>query len=235
MAGRDSTPVPNIYAQLLSLAVHEFRTPVSVVGGYLRMLQRDTETSLGDRQRKMIGEAEKSCARLVALIGELNEIAKLEDPLVPLSQEAFDLFSVLREVAGETHEAEDRGVQLKTRGVSSGASMKGDLLRIHGALGALLRAALREQPDEATVVADCRVTRSGTDKKALIVIAKDDEVAAALTASPFPFDEKRGGLGLALPIARRVIERHGGCLWSPPSEKVGFGSKSSVVISLPIL
>ena len=30
------------YPQLLSLAVHEFRTPASVVGGYLRMLQRDT-------------------------------------------------------------------------------------------------------------------------------------------------------------------------------------------------
>ena len=29
------------YPRLMSLAVHEFRTPASVVGGYLRMLQRD--------------------------------------------------------------------------------------------------------------------------------------------------------------------------------------------------
>jgi signal transduction histidine kinase len=234
VADQDSKPASNTYSQLFSLAVHEFRTPVSVVGGYLRMLQRDTETPLGERQRKMIAEAEKSCARLVSLIGELNEIAKLEDPLVPLRQEAFDLFAVLREVAGETHEADDRGVQLKTRGASSGAPVQGDLVRIHGALGALLRAALREQPDKATVVADCRLTRDGAAKTAVIVIAKDDEVEAALTASPFHFDEKRGGLGLALPIARRVIERHGGRVWSPPSEKVGFGSKSSVVISIPV-
>ena len=47
------------YSQLLSLAVHEFRTPTSVVGGYLRMLQRDTDSTLSDRQRKMIEEAEK--------------------------------------------------------------------------------------------------------------------------------------------------------------------------------
>src|SRR2546426_7206730 len=58
----------NAYPQLLSLAVHEFRTPASVVGGYLRMLQRDGETALTERQRKMVDEAEKSCGRLVALI-----------------------------------------------------------------------------------------------------------------------------------------------------------------------
>lgn len=198
------------------------------------MLQRDTEAPLNDRHRKMVAEAEKSCARLVALIGELNEIAKLEDPHAPLPEEAFDLFAVVREVAGEMREAEDRGVRLKTRGAASGAPLKGDLVRMHGAFGALLRGALREQPDNATLVADCRLTRSRSRTTAVIVIAKDDEIEGALAASPSLFDEKRGGLGLALPIARRVIERHGGRIWSPPSEKVGYGSKSSVVISIPL-
>src|SRR5262245_7992754 len=57
-------------AQLLSLAVHEFRTPASVVGGYLRMLQRDVDPPLGERQRKMVDEADKACGRIVALINE---------------------------------------------------------------------------------------------------------------------------------------------------------------------
>ncbi len=221
-------------AQLLSLAVHEFRTPASVVGGYLRMLQRDTETSLGDRHRKMVEEAEKSCARIVTLIGELSEIAKLEDPQMPLPQEPLDLFALAREVAAETDEAADRGVQLQPRGAVAGATMEGDVVRLHRALGALLRAVLREQQDQATVVAECRLTRDGTGAAAIIAIAKDDEVASALAAAPTAFDEKRGGLGMALPIARRVIERHGGRLWSPPSQKQGFGSKSAVVISIPL-
>jgi len=37
------------YPKLISLAVHELRSPASVVSGYLRMLQRDTETPLSDR------------------------------------------------------------------------------------------------------------------------------------------------------------------------------------------
>jgi hypothetical protein len=39
-------------------------------------------------------------------------------------------------------------------------------------------------------------------------------------------DERRGGLGLILPIARRVIEHPGGEEWSPPSEKSASGRKA---------
>jgi len=49
------------YPKLISLAVHELRAPASVVGGYLRMLQRDTESPLTDRQRQIVDQAEKSC------------------------------------------------------------------------------------------------------------------------------------------------------------------------------
>ena len=73
---RDVEIPKDSYPQLLSLAVHEFRTPASVVGGYLRMLQRDTESTLSDRQRKMIDEAEKSCARLVAIVAELSDVGE---------------------------------------------------------------------------------------------------------------------------------------------------------------
>jgi two-component system, OmpR family, sensor histidine kinase SenX3 len=236
VANQDSTVLlTKSYAQLLSLAVHEFRTPVSVVGGYLRMLQRDTEQPLSDRHRKMVEEAERSCARIVALIGELNEVSKLDDPIAPLPQESFDLFAVVKEVAGETHEASDRGVQLKMRGPSSGAPLKGDLVRVHRAVSSLVRAVLREQQDGGVVVAECRLTHDRSRPTAIVAIANESEVAAALDASPTAFDERRGGLGLILPIARRVIEHHGGQLWSPPSEKVGFGSKSAVVLSIPVL
>jgi len=199
------------------------------------MLQRDTEHPLSDRHRKMVEEAERSCARIVALIGELNEVSKLDDPIAPLPEESFDLFAVVREVAGETHEASDRGVQLKMHGLSSGAPLKGDLVRVHRAVSSLVRAVLREQQDGGVVVADCRLTRDSSRATAVIVIAHESEVAAALEASPTAFDERRGGLGLILPIARRVIEHHGGQLWSPPSEKAGFGSKSAVVLSIPVL
>lgn len=229
-----ASPAPT-YAQLLSLAVHEFRTPASVLGGYLRMLQRDTRAPLDDRQRHMIDEAANSCARMVALIGELNEVAKLDDPLVALPRESFDLFAMLREVADDDFpETAERGVQLKTRGAAAGAAITGDIVRLHAAFGAFFRAVLREQADRSVVLVDYRLARKGKSASALIVVAGELALAGAAAGTPCPFDERRGGLGLALPIARRVIERHGGRVWSPPSEKGAFGSKSAVLISLPV-
>lgn len=54
-----TSPSAEQYWQLITLAVHEFRTPASVVGGYLRMLQRDPDNPLTERQRKMVEDAEK--------------------------------------------------------------------------------------------------------------------------------------------------------------------------------
>ena len=44
-------------AKLLSLAVHEFRTPVAVVSGYLRMLLRHFGGNLTEQQRKLLQES----------------------------------------------------------------------------------------------------------------------------------------------------------------------------------
>src|SRR6266850_6145822 len=124
------------YPQLLSLAVHEFRTPASVVGGYLRMLQRDGDSPLSDRQRKMVDEAEKSCARLVALIAELSDVSKLDAGLVTLARRPLDAFALIAEVAELVHEARDRNVRLEVRGQPDGAQLSGDAPRLRAAFDA---------------------------------------------------------------------------------------------------
>jgi len=199
----------------LSLAVHEFRTPATIVGGYLRMLQRDGESTLTERQRKMIDEAEKSCTRLVALIAELSDISKLDAGMIALSRQPLDLFTLVGEVAGLVQEAKDRDVHLEVRGDTDGARIDGDATRLRTAFDAIFRAILREKPGPSTVVADRRFETRGGTRSAVIVVADAASVQTACDQTPAPFDEKRGGLGLALPLARRVIEGHGGRLWSP--------------------
>jgi signal transduction histidine kinase len=222
------------YAHLLSLASHEFRTPASVVGGYLRMLQKDLEP-LPERHRKMIDEAAKSCARLVALIGELSEVGKLDSNTAPVKTESFDLFEVLDDVARNVHEGEDREVRLKLGGPSAGATITGDRQRLGNAFSALFRALLREQPTAVVVVGERRLVNSGGSTAAILIIARESDVQRAYEAVARPFDEYRGGVGLTLPIARRVIERAGGRLWAPtPVDDADRGLKSAVIVSLPL-
>ena len=218
-------------ARLLSLAVHELRTPASVVGGYLRMLQRDTDSPMTERQRKMIDEAEKSCARLVALIAEMSEVSRLDAGVVALGHERLDLFPLVQDVAKGVHEARDREVRLEVRGEVSGAAILGDGARLKGALDAVFRAVLREQPASCIVVVDRRLEKkSGDANSAVVVVAPDARVQASYEASRSVFDEKRGGMGLALPLARRVIERHGGRLWAPEHAE----ERGAAIVSFPL-
>ena len=222
------------YASLISLAVHELRTPASVVGGYLRMLQRDTEDGLGDPQRRMVEEAEKSLGHMVMLVNQLSELAKLDTGAAAVCEESFDLFRMLAEVAADVHEAEDRGVQLRVDGAADGVRLVGDGTRCRVAIAALLRAVLREQPAETVVVADCRRATIGGSATALVVIARQVDLARAadIDAATAPFDELRGGLGLALPIARLVVERLGGRLWSPLAGDTDPASRGAIVLSM---
>lgn len=231
-------PSINPYPRLLSLAVHEFRTPASVVGGYLRMLQKDQDPPMSERQRRMIDEAEKSCARLVAIIAELSDIGKFDGGQISLTRQPMDLFTVLEKVAELLHEGRERDVHLKLLGPPDGAAMTGDPTRLGAAFQAIFRAILREKPGPTTVVAERRREHAGGRPCAVVIVADQGSVQEAYDGARGPFDDHRGGLGLALPLARRVIEGHGGSIWSPAATTSESNSdplaRGSVVISIPL-
>jgi len=201
----------------------------------LRMLQKDTESPLTERQLKMVDEAFKACTRLVALVAELSEVGKLDNNTAAVKTETFDLFTDLEHVARNVHGADDREVRLQLSGTNAGARMTGDRTRLASAFEAFFRAVLREQSTAVTMVADRRLIKSANTTAAIVVIARETDVQRAYDAVARPFDEYRGGVGLSLPIARRVVERAGGRVWSPtPDNDDDRGLRSAVVVSLPL-
>jgi two-component system, sensor histidine kinase RpfC len=217
----------------MSLAVHELRTPATVVAGYLRMVLREQGGPLTDKQRKMLDEAERSCARLAALVAEMSDLGKLEAGELPLAKQEVNVAALLAELASGMHEGEDRGVRLDVRGTDQPVMVTGDRIRLSAAIRALVHSALRERGEPGVVVAQCSTAAAADTQYAVIAIG-DESVLPALvadaSATPPAFDEWRGGLGLALPVARRVIEGHGGALWSA----VGAQSRAASALRLPL-
>lgn len=231
----NATLEPRLLPRVMSLAVHELRTPVTVVSGYLRMLLREQGGPLTDKQRKMLEEAERSCSRISALVAEMSELGKLEGGDLPLSIQEFDLAAVLTDVASDMHEGDDRGVSVELRGANQPLPVSGDRTRLAAALKSLVYAALREQGEPGVVVVDCSVARNdGANNDTWAVVAIG--VPALITplrdrvGPPRGFDEWIGGLGMALPVARRVVEAHGGALWSVD----GSPSRAAAALRIPL-
>jgi signal transduction histidine kinase len=203
------------------------------------MLQRDAAGELNERQRKMIDEAEKSCARLVALIAELSEVSKLDSGAVALARQPVDVFALISDVAEHVEEATDREVRLEVRGENGAAGLSGDATRLRSAFDAVFRAVLREKAGPCLVIAERRRETLDGQRTAVVVVSDADSLQTAFERERGDFDEKRGGLGLALPLARRIIEGHGGRLSSP--SPVGHAlaaddpvSRGSAIITLPL-
>lgn len=200
-------------AKLLSLGVHELRTPVTVAAGYIRMLLKEQAGPLSERQRKLLDEAEKSCGKLAALVADMSELAKFEAGEIALARQRIALASLLSEVANNMQEGGDRGVHLVVDEVPDGLVLTGDAVRLRNALAAIVYATLRERGEAGTV--RLRVRRAAG---AVTLAVGDDDAAAEVLEAPqdTPFEEWRGGVGFSLPIARRVIAAHRGRIWSLP-------------------
>jgi len=218
------------WPKVLSLAVHEFRTPTTVVAGYIRMLLKDRAGALTDPQRRLLEEAEKSCGRLSALLAEMSDLSGLEAGTATFNRRPIDFRAALTETVAALPELPDRQVDVDVVLEPGEALVEGDPVRLRAAFSAIF-IALRRELVTSTVLAvretvshqdGCTVSRLAIADPAQIaeVMGADD---AALTA----FDEWRGGCGLSLPVARRVLEAHGGRIWSPLAD-----AKAGAVIAV---
>jgi signal transduction histidine kinase len=219
-------------AGILALAVHEFRTPVTVVAGYLRMLAREQLGPLTDRQRALVDEAERSCARLTALVAEMGELSDLEAGSAAVARDAVDLVALVDEVVAEIPEGRHGDVAIVRQAEEPSLVVAGDGRRLRGVLSSLLAAVLREQPGQGVVtVWTCRIPEGGRPMAAIAIGPGD--AARLVLASSGPdarLNEGRGGLGLALPVARRVIERLDGRVWSWQAER----TLGAVAVIIPL-
>lgn len=224
-----------LFPRAMSLAVHELRTPVTVVAGYLRMLLREQGGPLTDKQRRMLEEAERSCNRIGRLVAEMSELGKWEGGDLSLARQEFDLAALLAELASEMHEGEDRGVRLELRGVHQPVYVIGDRARLSAAFKALMHSVLRERGEPGVIVVNCSVHADATPASAIVAIGDESLIASLASpsdanATAHTFDEWRGGLGMALPVARRVIEAHGGRIWSLD----GAQSRAASALRIPL-
>jgi signal transduction histidine kinase len=219
------------WARLLGLSVHEIRTPLTVVGGYVRMLLKGNAGAVTDPQRHLLEEAEKSCGRLSGLLDQMSDVANLEARTATFNRSLVALGPVLTEAIEALPALPDRAIRITLEVGDGGARVSGDPVRLKTALTSLVTALRRELVTSTELFVTERTSELGGRPASRITISDLDNHAALEQAEPSSlttFDEWRGGCGLSLAVARRIIDAHGGAVWSP-----GDGSKAAAVVMLP--
>jgi signal transduction histidine kinase len=219
------------WPKLLSLAVHEFRTPLTVVAGYIRMLLKERAGPVPDAQRRLLEEAEKSCTRLSALLAEISELSALEGGTATFTRTRLDVRALLEEVTGGLPALPERTVEVVVAGDGAPLPVTGDSTRLRAALSAIATALRRELVTSDQLIVHAQARPQDGHRHIRIAIAEPSRVRRLVEAGAgdlATFDEWRGGVGLSLANARRVIEAHGGLIWSPQEE-----SKAAAIIELP--
>lgn len=219
------------WPKLLSLSSHELRSPLTVVAGYVRMLLQERAGPLSDQQRRLLEEAEKSCGRLSQLLAELSELSQLESGTAPFNRGTVNAKTMLDDAIASLPDLPDRTVTIGLT-VDTDPAVHGDASRLRTAFTSILLALRRElvTGDHLAVRVDSvnpdalRITIGGPHRI--------DELRQLEPTAMATFDEWRGGNGLSLPNARRVIEAHGGRLWSP-AEGGRDHDKAAAVVMLP--
>jgi signal transduction histidine kinase len=224
-------PLDPRWPKLLSLTVHEFRTPMTVVSGYIRMLLKERAGALTDQQRRLLEEAEKSCGRLSGLVSEVSELSNLEAGTLTFNRQQTDLRSALRQAVEQLPALPDREIAVELALGDGAAMVHGDPVRLAQAFAAIFAALRRELvTSDRLIVRETDGALPGGGRAVELRIG-DGETLAAFDADPDRpvFDEWRGGVGLSLAVARRLVDAHGGQLWGAPG-----GRKTGARVILPV-
>ena len=224
-------PIDPRWPRLLGLAVHEFRTPITVVAGYIRMLLKERAGAITDQQRRLLEEAEKSCGRLSALVSEMSDLSSLEGGTAALNRGRLDLTALLKDVIAALPSLPDREIAVELQSPSTPPSVNADATRLRNALTSLVLALRREVIAADRLIVRVRCSKGAEPAGYRVAIADATTIDGIDGAEPGRlerFDEWRGGSGLSLAIARRIIVQHGGSLHAAPG-----GTAAAAVLFIP--
>jgi len=216
---------------LMADITHELRTPLTVIQGNLEGIL-DGVYSPDEAHLKSILEETQILSRLV---DDLRTLALAESGALQLKRETTDLSVLIGEtVSAFRIQAEAAGVKLDLQAEPGQPLLNLDPERIRQVLSNLIANALRYTSRDGTILICLNIIPSDSGKVAEVKV-EDNGVGIAPDVLPNIFNRfyksrDSSGTGLGLPIARHLVEAHGGRI----SAESQPGQGTTIRFTLPI-
>ncbi len=230
--------IDEMKTRVVTLAAHELRTPLHVLGGTVEAL---AALVVGEGAQALLATARRNLAWLGRGVRAMTDLARLARP-APVRAVALCLAAVARRAVDEMRPLCTVRRLALTLDAPDRVPACGDADGLHHALMNLLLNAVRFTPDGGRIAVAVAVDHGATARLSV----RDDGIGIApavqarvgepfFTAAPLayhhsdPFAFRSGGIGLGLAVARAVMTAHGGRLTFESEE----GRGATFVLELP--
>jgi signal transduction histidine kinase len=199
-----------VTGQIAAGVTHEIRTPLNSLAINVQLLRRDLS---GQAAPAVLREAlgaltmvEYEITRINRILEEFVKFARLPAPCF----EPVEVGALLQQILGLLGpQASEAGVRLEARGVSPAAAVRGDPDQLREIFLNLGQNALQAMPNGG--VLGVEVARAAGWVEIAVTDCGPGIREAQLETIFLPFvSTKADGLGLGLPIVKRIVEEHGG-------------------------
>lgn len=203
-----------LHAAILNSISHELRTPIAVIRGAISAIQlRSAETNIS-AQHELLTEVDIAAKKLNTLVSNLLDMSRIEAGKVRLNLSVYDLRDIIHDSLEKLKtELAQYPVAVDLQGRDFSFLCDYALLQqaimniisnsaIHNKPGTKIHILINrfQNGDLSLIISD-----NGTGISPHVI----DTIFEKFVRAP---DAKSGGTGLGLPIARSIVELHGGTL-----------------------
>jgi signal transduction histidine kinase len=224
-------------SQFLANMSHELRTPLNAILGYTELILDSIYGDTPPKMRSVLERVQINGRHLLGLINDVLDLSKIEAGELRLSLADYSLEDIVRTVfTGVEALAAGKGLAFKTE-ISPGLPRgHGDERRIAQVLLNLTGNAIKfTDAGEVTINASARDdsftvavhdTGPGIEEvDQMRIFGEFQQVDSSSTRA-------KGGSGLGLSIAKRIVEMHGGRIWVESTPGAGSTFSFSVPINV---
>lgn len=231
---RQSREAERLRSEALATLSHELRMPLTTIKGYTTMLLMDEVDWSVEKIDEYLQLIDEECDGMQAMIKSILDSSMIEMDQIPIEPQPLRLGIVARDVAGEVQRRTERH-RLIVDFPHDFPLVNADPRWIKQVFRNILDNAVKYSPNGGLIVIRGEVR--STD----VVVSAADQGIGISPEDLIPLFEKYyrvrsahtmnvPGTGLGLPIARSIVEMHGGRIWA--DSKLGQGS--TLYFSLPI-
>ncbi|MFN3428393.1 MAG: CHASE domain-containing protein [Candidatus Sericytochromatia bacterium] len=203
--------------EFLSVISHELRTPLNFIMGFASILDDELPGPLNPKQREYMGKIMNGADRMLMLVNDLLDFAKLQAGKFQLSPDLVAYPAVLHEaIAAMRPLAAQKGLTLESE-IRTDDTVCMDGERVSQVLYNLISNAIKFTPEGGSIRVVAR--REGDH---LVTAVSDTGIGIAPEDVPKLFTRfkqldmsatrQAGGTGLGLSIAKALVEAHGGTI-----------------------